>query len=151
MKLTPKNPETLQLAAKLLAASPLSVQGLREKLLAKGEAAEDADDAINLLVSSGFLNESMSLQTVLAKSEGKKWGAERIRQSALSLGFPEDLIEAHLATLANEDFNRAWEYATSRHCLGNPPAKIARQLASKGFEQDTVELVIQKLEEESGD
>ena len=87
----------------LLSYRPMSAKELRDKLVQKGEAAENAEAAVDWLQSRGFLNDERYAGMVVRHYAGKGYGAGRIRQELQRRGISRELWEDALQEMPEQE------------------------------------------------
>ena len=115
----------------LLSYRPMSARELRDKLVQKGEAAENAQAAVDWLQTRGFLNDERYAGMVARHYAGKGYGAGRIRQELQRRGVsrqlwdealqelpePEEKIDKFLSSRLKDPGDRAQVQKTSAALL----------------------------------
>lgn len=87
----------------LLSYRPMSAKELRDKLVQKGETAENAEAATDWLQSRGFLDDERYAGMVVRHYAGKGYGAGRIRQELQRRGVTRELWEEALKELPEQE------------------------------------------------
>lgn len=87
----------------LLSYRPMSAKELRDKLVQKGETAENAEAAVEWLQSRGFLDDERYAGMVVRHYAGKGYGAGRIRQELQRRCVTRELWEEALKELPEQE------------------------------------------------
>ena len=87
----------------LLSYRPMSAKELREKLVQKGETAENAEAAVGWLQSRGFLDDERYAGMVVRHYAGKGYGAGRIRQELQRRGVARELWDEALKEMPEQE------------------------------------------------
>jgi regulatory protein len=95
-------PRLRQKMIDLLARRPHSRLELKQKALKTGFKTEVADDVINALADSGYVNDA-GFAKALARDKFKhnKWGPNRIRAALKTKGITDRLIDEALETISD--------------------------------------------------
>ncbi len=138
-------------AQRLLLRREHSVFELREKLTAKGYAAEDITEAILSMVAANYLSDSRFAEHYTRYRASAGFGPVRIRGELRERGVCEDDIEAGLA-LYEGDFVENARRVLHKKFGENPPqsfkekAKQMQFLQYRGFLQNEIKQVIEHEE-----
>lgn len=115
---------------------------------------DDVDRLVHAFVRRGYLDDrALAEQLALSAAERKGQGRTVIAQNLAKRRIPRDLIDAALATLPDDDFERALEFA--RHKAGPMRAlerdvalrRLAGQLARRGYGTAALDAARQALDE----
>ena len=97
--------EAYRSACASFAYVPSSVRGLKRKLFAKGFSKIACDEALNIMVGEGFINEDEIAIRKAQISAGKLWGRTKIFAKLREEGFSDIAIEEADAALDEVDFD----------------------------------------------
>ena len=139
-------PQALNDAIEYLERSDRFESEVRDRLETKG-GTEHVDEVIERLKQRGFIDDERALSSAIEVAErtGKK-GPERLRPELLRRGANPEMLDAALAAMdPTKAINLLVEEKVEK---GDPPAKIARFLSSRGFSEEQVEAAIGRFFEE---
>ncbi|MGC8875883.1 regulatory protein RecX [Thermus sp.] len=117
-------------ALRLLAARAMSQARLREKLLARFPEAEVAQ-ALERLRALGYLDDRAFAETFVAVR--RKYGPLKLRHLLRAQGVGEEVVEAVLGELGEEEALEAALRALRRYPRRQDKAKAVRFLVGRGF------------------
>nr|WP_245325137.1 regulatory protein RecX [Microbacterium amylolyticum] len=123
-----------------LASRGLSEREARERLRRDGLSNDAVEDVIDRLVRVGAIDDAvLAEQLVYAGVTRKHEGRRAIGQALNKRGIARDVIDAALAELPDDDFERALEYARtkarslSRYDRDTGLRRLVGQLARRGY------------------
>ena len=90
-------------ALRIIGARPMSEKELRDRLVEKGETAENAADAVDWLVELRLLNDAEYAAMCVRHYAAKGFGPGRIRNELYRRGVPRELWEEALEELPEQD------------------------------------------------
>ena len=137
-------------AMELLSYRPMSGKELRDKLVQKGEAEEDAEAAVLWLTEHRFLDDARYAGMVVRHYAGKGYGAGRIQQELRRRGVPRELwVEALEDLPAAED--KLDRFLASR--LRDPGdraqvQKVSAALVRRGFSWEEIRAALARYQAE---
>lgn len=134
----------------LLSYRPMSAKELRDKLIQKGERAENAAAAVDWLQSRGFLDDVRYAGMVVRHYAGKGYGAGRIRQELQRRGIPRDCWEEALNELQPQE-DKLDAFLRSR--LKDPEdrsqvQKVSAALLRRGFSWEEIRAALTRFRAE---
>ncbi len=137
----------------LLSYRPMSCRELREKLMQKGERAEDAQAAVDWLGEQGFLNDERYASMVVRHYAGKGFGRARVRQELQRRGIPRELWEEALEELPEpEEKLDAFLAARLRDPKDRTQVqKVSAALIRRGFSWEEVRAALARFRAELED
>jgi len=94
---------TKKRALKILGHRSFSEQEMLKRLVSKGEAQEDAEEAVRWLVELGYINDSDYATLIVNHYSAKGYGLARIKDELFKRGIPRDLWDDKLAELDDDD------------------------------------------------
>ena len=106
------------------------------------EAGYETESAIERLKSQGILNDVRTVDAYVTAYADRR-GAERIRADLVSRGAPPEVVDARLAAL--DTTATAQSLARARMAKGEPRPKVGRFLAGRGFNEEEIESVLDRL------
>jgi regulatory protein len=97
--------EAYRSACASFAYAPSSVRGLKRKLFAKGFSKDTCDEALNIMIGEGFINEDEIAIRKAQIGAGKLWGRTKIFAKLREEGFSDIAIKEADAALDEFDFD----------------------------------------------
>ncbi|HWP30434.1 MAG TPA: RecX family transcriptional regulator [Fimbriimonadales bacterium] len=124
----------LRIALKMLRARGCFENEIRTRCLEKNCPPSEIESALNDLRAKKLLNDArLAEHLALLWSESKGWGNERIIETLMARGAPQEAIESSIARLPPE-YERA-----ERLVRGLDSRKALYKLRSAGFSEETLE------------
>lgn len=77
-------------AARIVSTTSVSQRELKRRLIQRGEAPEDAEEAVNWLKELGAVDDAAMAQNLVLRCIDKGYGAARIRQTLYEKGIPRE-------------------------------------------------------------
>ena len=125
---------------KRLRTRQLSVAEARTLVAQRGLGADEVDSVLEDFLRRGYLDDAgLAEQLIHVGTDRKGQGRQVIAQTLAKRGIPRDVADAALATLPDDDFERALEYARSKaRSLASVDRetavrRLAGQLARRGY------------------
>ena len=137
------SPEPLEVAAQALARRDLTEAELDERLARRGVPGKKRAEVLERLRAGRYLDDGRVALDRAGRLAGRDLGDAAIRADLGRRGVPEDLAEQAVSALEPEEV-RAVRLAGS---LGGGP-RVARALARKGFDAETIERVVEAVAED---
>lgn len=132
-------------AAKHLATREYSVQELIDRLT-KSHGKSLAQSTVERLVEAGIVSDARAVESLLHKlTERKIVGDAEIRLKLEKLGIGWDEASSIIGTQVPPEIDRALELVARKYKSETPPLKIGRFLYSRGFDESTIESVLENL------
>ena len=131
----------------LLSYRPMSARELREKLVQKGETAENAEAAVDWLRSRGFLDDERYAGMVVRHYAGKGYGAGRIRQELHRRGIARELWDEALKEMPEQE-DKLDKFLSSR--LKDPGdraqvQKVSAALLRRGYSWEEIRAALARF------
>ena len=128
-------------AVELLSRNAFSCKGLVRRLREKGISPEDAQDAVEWLVSLGALNDAAYASELVRQCAEKGYGPARIRSKLYEKGVPSELWEDALSNLP-ADGSQIQTFLTKKLRGRIPDEKEKRRLTAallrRGFSWENI-------------
>lgn len=136
----------LKLAVAWAARADMSCAELRQRLAASGVSEEEAEDVLAKMTARGFVSDERI--RLREKEKAAQKGAGRLKiEAALQRRGVEPVVE----TSHQDQVEVALRVLDERLKPGDGPAKAARMLASRGFDEEAVkEAVLARFPEVDG-
>ncbi len=148
------NDAIYQKAARYCSYQERTVQQVRQKLRALGvQHAADEEALIRALQEARYLDEARYVAAyVSGKLRAQRWGKRKIKAALLQKGIAPALVQAGLADVAAEDYDKTIRTAAQQKKRQLPGTdvrqdqqKLTNYLLQKGYESDIVHEVVQAL------
>jgi len=91
--------ETKKRALRILGKRSFSEREMYERLVGKGETAENSEETVRWLVELGYINDSDYATLIVRHYFGKGYGAARIKDELYKRGVPRDYWDEKLSEL----------------------------------------------------
>ena len=147
------DPDLKSRAIRLLTTREHSQAELRRKLASKAEEGEDVEGVLDRMVETGLQSDERFAESYV-RSRANRLGASRLRRELAEKGVAEDVVDAALGEVLQED-----ELARARSVwakkFGEIPqdrnawAKQARFMQSRGFSMDVIYKLLKEPFDES--
>jgi regulatory protein len=124
-----------------------------KKTSAWGLNLEEGQELLDELIEKGFVDEARFTESfVSGKFRYKKWGRIKIRYELKKKRIPETLIKKSISEIDPEQYytvlrelgNKKWQDTKGKD-QWDKKAKVMRFLASKGYETDLINDVLQEI------
>lgn len=137
----------LKRALERLSRSDVFESELRGSLTRNGFQAETVEKVLAALTSRRLLNDSKTINSLIAQRSGKRAaGIEKMRSELIAKGAPEELLEQRLAEVTSESQAEGMRELLRAKCKpGDVRAKGARLLLSRGFDEDVIGEVLNEF------
>lgn len=134
-------------ALRLIGSQAMSVKGLRDKLVQKGELPENAEKAVVFLKRMGLLNDASFAGIVVRHYAAKGYGPGRIRNELYRHGVPKELWGEALKEMPEQD-DKIDKYVRSR--LSDPIdksqiRKVADGLSRRGYSWSEIKAALERF------
>ena len=145
----PMNKSALEAGADILDMFGCSAEVLRKKLLGRGYAEDEVDEAVAKLTDIGFLNDSAYTESLAIRYAQRGYSSRRMVYELGKKGIDRDTAQAASEEYRDGDRERAKETAIKmaggRAADDKLKAKIARKLSSLGYDTSLVYDIIHGL------
>jgi SOS response regulatory protein OraA/RecX len=132
-------------ALKFLAHRTYSATELRERL-GKKHSADVVESVIGRLEATGLVSEQRVLDSFSNRFRDKRSiGNARMSVELQKLGLTSEIAEWYIAEVEAPEEIRAYELVRAKFNKSTDPAKIGRFLYSRGFDESTIESVLENL------
>lgn len=135
----------LLIALRLLRRQDLTIQEISIRLEPKFEPSV-VEEAIRFLSEKKILNDCRLARFALERNEGKRAiGDQALRDKLESRGVPKELIEEIFLENDVDELSRALVLVDAKFSGSQNPGRVARFLASRGFSEDTIESILERI------
>ena len=137
-------------ALKIINARPMSKKEMRDRLIEKGESAENAEACVEWLCRMGLINDESYAGTVVRHYAAKGYGAARIRQELNRHGVPRELWDEALEQMPEQD-DKIERFIRARLTDTGDRAqikKVSDALYRRGYSWDEIKRAIDKFKSE---
>ena len=143
-------------ALTLLEYRPRTVQQMYRALLQRGFGASEAEDAVTRLVRIGYLNDTLYAQDFVQSTLRKGQGMRKAQWELRARGVQDETVRQAVENIdAQDEFEAALLFGeklwrrTENMEVPKRVAKLARALAARGFDYETVRSVLRALDAEA--
>jgi SOS response regulatory protein OraA/RecX len=136
---------TMEDALKYLAQRTYSASELRERLGQKHDSAA-IESVLTRLESTGLVSEQRVIDSLSVRYSAKRGvGDSRLREQMQNCGISSENIDQIIESSFAPETVRAAELVREKYKAATSPAKIGRFLYSRGFDESTIESVLEHL------
>ena len=116
-------------------------------MIRNGFQPETVEKVLAALRDRKLLNDSKTINSLVEQRSGKRAaGIEKMRSELLARGAPEDLVEQRLSELTHDGQTEGMRELLKAKCKpGDPRARGARLLLSRGFDEDAIRNVLDEF------
>ncbi|MCL2424870.1 MAG: recombination regulator RecX [Oscillospiraceae bacterium] len=147
--------ETKKRALRILGNLSFSEKGMAQRLMQKGESAENAEETARWLVELGYINDSDYASSIVRHYSLKGYGEKRVRDELHKRGIPRDMWEEKLAELDGEELGDAAIEFLRKKLRGsvddNDLRRATDALVRRGFSYSDARSAINAYLEENGE
>jgi regulatory protein len=151
MKLeTRTSDQWLHIAVRALARSDRTTAQIERLLAAKGASPAQIRAVVRRLTSLRYLDDAtVAARWVDRRLTRMPMGCARLQEELLAIGCPEQIVHATLRAayrkVSEGDLARQVVTMASRTTSAKTPGRVARLLSQRGFDQETIETVMEPL------
>ena len=132
-------------ALRYLAQRTHSASELRARLVQKHDSAA-IESVLTRLESTGLVSEQRVIDSLTVRYSAKRSvGDSRLRDQMQKCGIPSEKIDQIIESSFAPETVRATELVREQYKAATSPAKIGRFLYSRGFDESTIESVLEHL------
>ena len=140
----------LQLAVRALARSDRTTAQIERLLTAKGASPSQVRSVVRQLTSLRYLDDAaVAARWADRRLTRMPMGCARLQEELLAIGCPEQIVQATLRSayrkVSEGDLAKQVVTMAGRTTSSRTPGRIARLLNQRGFDQDTIETVMEPL------
>ncbi len=141
-------------ALRIIGARPLSEKELFNRLVEKGEAAENAEICVEWLRGLHYLDDTQYAGMIVRHYAAKGYGVQKIRSELFRHGVPKPLWEDAIAEMPETE-DKAFELLCRRLGSDEPDRaelkKATDMLYRRGFSWDEIKSAVNKFKTERSD
>ena len=141
-------------ALRIIGARPLSEKELFNKLVEKGEAAENAETSVEWLKKLHYLDDEQYAGMIVRHYAAKGYGVQKIRSELYRHGVPKQLWDEAVAQMPETD-DKAFELLCRRLGSDEPDRaelkKATDMLYRRGFSWDEIKAAVNRFKTERPD
>ena len=141
-------------ALRIIGARPLSEKELFNKLVEKGEAAENAETSVEWLKKLHYLDDEQYAGMIVRHYAAKGYGVQKIRSELYRHGVPKPLWDEAVAQMPETD-DKAFELLCRRLGSDEPDRaelkKATDMLYRRGFSWDEIKAAVNRFKTERPD
>ncbi len=155
-KAVPSPDRWLQLAVRALARSDRTTAQIERMLEEKGASLSQVRATIRRLTSLRYLDDkAFAVRWTDRRLARMPMGSARLQEELLATGCPEHIVRTTLRTayskMSERDLAMRVVSIAGRTNSQRSPGRIARLLSQRGFDEDTIETVMEPLMNEVRD
>ena len=90
-------------AVRLLSMRAMSARELRDGLMRRGYAPEDAEEAVQRVLEAGYIDEAAYAEALVRRYTAKGYGVRALPPRLRQHGLPSDVIAAAMADLSTDE------------------------------------------------
>jgi SOS response regulatory protein OraA/RecX len=133
-------------ALRMLRASAKLGNEVRARLTERGFGPDVIERILTELHAKKVLNDAVTLDAAVASAKRRGYGVDHVRASLLRRGAREEDVEAALQGIDEREQQAIAEsLLAERPAYKSRPKRAIRLLESRGFDEDTVRTVIERL------
>ena len=137
----------LLVALRLLRRQDLTMQEITARLEPKFKPAV-VSEAIQFLTEKKILNDVRLARYAIERNEGRRaLGDLALRDKLESRGVPSAVVSELFEEADLDELSRALVLVDAKFSGSQNPGRIARLLASRGFSEDTIETILERIPE----
>lgn len=150
MKAEPSSDQWLQVAVRALARSDRTTAQIERLLAAKGASPSQIRAAVRRLVSLRYLDDAtFAVRWVDRRLARMPMGRARLQEELLATGCPEPIVLATVSAtyrkVSEQDLALQVVTTAGRSSSTQRLGRIARLLSQRGFDEETIEIVMGAL------
>ena len=132
-------------ALKMLKRQDLTIQEVKTRLECKFESSL-VNQTILFLTENRLLDDLRYARNVIERNEGRRAiGDQALKDKLESRGVPAKVIHDLMLDCDQDELNRALILIESKFSGSNSPGRVARFLFSRGFSEDTIETILERV------
>ncbi len=132
-------------ALKMLKRQDLTIQEVKTRLECKFESSQ-VHQTILFLTENRLLDDLRYARNAIERNEGRQAiGDQALKDKLESRGVPVEVIHDLMTEVDQDELNRALILIESKFSGSNSPGRIARFLFSRGFSEDTIETILERI------
>ncbi len=132
-------------ALKMLKRQDLTIQEVKTRLECKFESSQ-VHQTILFLTENRLLDDLRYARNAIERNEGRQAiGDQALKDKLESRGVPVEVIQDLMTEVDQDELNRALILIESKFSGSNSPGRISRFLFSRGFSEDTIETILERI------
>ncbi len=132
-------------ALKMLKRQDLTIQEVKTRLECNFDPGQ-VHQTIFFLTENRLLDDLRYARNAIERNEGKRAiGDQALRDKLESRGVPVEVIHDLMTEGDQDELNRALILVESKFSGSNSPGRVARFLSSRGFSDDTIETIMERI------
>ncbi|MGI5985849.1 MAG: regulatory protein RecX [Clostridiales bacterium] len=141
-------------ALRIIGARPMSCKELFDRLLEKGETAENAEKCTEWLIGLHYLDDAQYADTIVRHYAAKGYGIQKIKNELYRRGVPKTLWDDALSEMPETD-DKVYELLCRKLKSDNPDRaemkKATDALYRRGFSWDEIKTAVNRFNAERSD
>lgn len=132
-------------ALQMLKRQDMTIQEVRSRLDCKYGPAL-VEETIAFLTENRLLDDMRYARNAIERNEGRRAvGDLALREKLESRGVPPDVVQSLMADVDQDELSRALVLVDAKFSGSDSPGRVARFLASRGFSEDTIENILERI------
>lgn len=137
--------QALLSALRMLKRQDLTIQEVRTRLECKF-GPNKVDETILFLTNNRLLDDLRYARNAIERNEGRRAvGDQALRDKLEARGVPADVIGELMNEADQDELSRAIVLVDAKFSGSESPGRVARFLASRGFSDDTIETILERI------
>lgn len=132
-------------ALKMLKRQDLTIREVTTRLECNFEPGI-VEETVQFLTANRLLDDLRYARHAIERNEGKRAvGDQALRDKLESRGVPTDVIHELMLEVDQDEQSRALVLVEAKFSGSQSPGRVARFLSSRGFSDDTIESIIERI------
>ena len=129
----------------MLKRQDLTIQDVTSRLECSFESDVVAE-TVEFLTTNRLLDDLRFARHAIERNDGKRAiGDQALRDKLESRGVPVEVIDELMVEVDQDDLSRARVLVDAKFSGSQSPGRVARFLSSRGFSDDTIESILERI------
>ena len=108
--------------------------------------AETIEETIHFLTDNNLIDDLRYARNAIERNEGKRAiGDQALRDKLETRGVPTEVINSLMLEVDQDELSRALVLVDAKFSGSKSPGRVARFLSSRGFSDDTIETILDRI------
>ncbi len=145
MEFDPRNHRALLAALRMLKRQDLAILEVQSRLECNFDPST-VEETVKFLTNHRLLDDLRFARNAIERNEGKRAiGDQALRDKLESRGVPSDVVKALMSKVDQDEMGRALVLVDAKFSGSESPGRVARFLASRGFSEETIESILERV------